>query len=180
MDLKEIESLYLRRQSCREFTHREVPDELVEEICRLALLAPSACNAQPWRLIAVKGEKKKALEKTLQDLGMNPFVSDAPVLIVVAEGKGNLSAKVGSRFKDNDFLHNDLGILTAHLVLAAEAAGLGSCILGWRNEKAICKLLGLSDKVYIPHVVAIGYPPETYEIRPKKRKPLEETFQFLE
>lgn len=179
MNLEELKELYLRRQSCRAFSEKEVPDELVEEICSLALLAPSACNAQPWKLVAVKGERAKEVAKGLQDLGMNKFVSSAPVLIAVVEGKSNLSARAGGRLKDNDFLHNDIGILVAHLVLAAEAAGLGSCILGWRNEKTLRTALELDDKAKIPEVVAIGYPEEGYPVREKKRKPLEDTFSFL-
>lgn len=179
MNLNDIESLFLHRQSCREFTDKDIPDELVEKICKLALLSPSACNSQPWKLIAVKGERKDALAKAMQDLGMNKFASDAPVLIAVIEGKSNLSATVSSRFKDNDFLHNDIGILTAHLILAAEAAGLGTCILGWRNEKNIREVLKLNEKVRIPHVIALGYPPKAYEIRQKKRKDFTETFSFL-
>lgn len=179
MNLEELETLYLTRQSCREFSEKPVDEALVKKVCELALLAPSACNAQPWKLIAVTGEKRAELAKCLQDMGMNKFVSNAPVLVVVTEGKSTLTAKVGSRFKGSDFTTNDLGILTAHLVLAAEAAGLGSCILGWRNEGKICKALGLPKGVKIPHVVALGYAAEGYEVRPKKRKPLEETLTLL-
>lgn len=179
MDLNDIEKLFLHRQSCREFSDRDVPDELVEKICELALLSPSACNAQPWKLIAVKGEKKNMLVKALQEMGMNKFASNAPVLIAFVEGKSNLSATVGSRFTENDFVHNDIGILTAHLILAADAAGLGSCILGWRNEKAIRAALDLGEKARIPHVVAIGYPPEDYPVRPKKRKDTKDVFTFI-
>lgn len=179
MNLHELEELYLHRQSCRSFSDKPVPEELVREICRLALLSPSACNAQPWKLIAVTGEKAKELAKGLQDLGMNKFASDAPVLVAVVEGKSNLTAKVGARFKDNDFTQNDLGILTAHLVLAAEAAGLGSCILGWRNENKLRPVLGLKKDARIPEVIALGYPADDYPTHPKNRKPLEETFTLL-
>lgn len=179
MNLQDIEKLYLQRQSCRDFSEKEVPEELIKEICRVALLAPSAVNAQPWKLIAVTGEKMKEVGKTLQRLGMNKFVSKASALVVVVEGKGTMLTKLGSAFKENEFLKNDLGILTAHLVLAAEAAGVGSCILGWRDENKLRELLGLGKNVSIPEVVALGYPAEGYEVRPKKRKPLNETFQLV-
>ena len=179
MNLNELEQLYLKRQSCREFSEKDVPDELIQKICELALLAPSACNAQPWKLIAVKGEKKDALAKAVQGMGMNKFVSSAPVLIAVLEGKSNLAAKTGGKLGDSDFVHNDIGIMTAHLVLAAEAAGLGTCIIGWRNEKTIRSVLALDEKARIPHVVALGYPPEGYEVRQKKRKPLDETYKLM-
>ena len=117
MELEDIERLYRNRQSCRAFDGREVPADLVKRICAAALLAPSACNAQPWKLVAVLGERRKEVAGCLQGLGMNKFASDAGALVAVCEGKSNLTAK----------LANDLGILTAHLVIAAEAAGVSSC-----------------------------------------------------
>lgn len=87
--------------------------------------------------------------------------------------------KVGELFKENEFVRNDLGILTAHLVLAAEAAGVGSCILGWRNEEKLREILGLGKNTVIPEVVALGYPAEGYPVREKKRKPQDETFALI-
>lgn len=179
MEFSDLEKLYLHRQSCRAFDGREVPAELVEKICKAALLAPSACNAQPWKLIAVLGEKRKEVVRCLQGLGMNKFASDAGALVAVCEGKSNLTAKLGGRMKNTDFTANDLGILTAHLVLAADAAGVSSCILGWRDEEKLRGLFGLKEQVRIPVVIALGYAKADDPIRPKKRKPFEETFTIL-
>lgn len=179
MELEDIEQLYRNRQSCRAFDGREVPADLVKRICAAALLAPSACNAQPWKLVAVLGEKRKEVAGCLQGLGMNKFASDAGALVAVCEGKSNLTAKLGGRMKNTDFTANDLGILTAHLVIAAEAAGVSSCILGWRNEEKLREALGIRDPVRIPVVVALGYAKAGDPVRPKTRKPLEETFLLL-
>ena len=46
--------------------------------------------------------------------------------------------------KQKDYA-NGLGILHAHIVLAAHAEGLGSCILGWFNEPQ-CELLSIPIK----------------------------------
>ena len=179
MELEDIEQLYRNRQSCRAFDGREVPADLVKRICAAALLAPAACNAQPWKLVAVLGEKRKEVAGCLQGLGMNKFASDAGALVAVCEGKSNLTAKLGGRMKNTDFTANDLGILTAHLVIAAEAAGVSSCILGWRNEEKLREALGIRDPVRIPVVVALGYAKAGDPVRPKNRKPLEETFLLL-
>lgn len=179
MELEDIEQLYRNRQSCRAFDGREVPADLVKRICAAALLAPSACNAQPWKLVAVLGERRKEVAGCLQGLGMNKFASDAGALVAVCEGKSNLTAKLGGRMKNTDFTANDLGILTAHLVIAAEAAGVSSCILGWRNEEKLREALGIRDPVRIPVVVALGYAKAGDPVRPKNRKPLEETFLLL-
>ena len=179
MNIQELEKLYLQRQSCREFSDMVVPNEVICEICRVALLAPSAMNAQPWQLIAVTGEKRQDVLAAIQHLGMNKFASKASAIIVVAEGKNGGLMKVGAAFKENEFVRNDLGILTAHLVLAAEAAGLGSCIIGWRNEAKLREALGLGKNVKIPEVVAVGYPAEGYPVREKKRKELGEVFRLI-
>ena len=179
MELEDIEQLYRNRQSCRAFDGREVPADLVKRICAAALLAPSACNAQPWKLVAVLGEKRKEVAGCLQGLGMNKFASDAGALVAVCEGKSNLTAKLGGRMKNTDCTANDLGILTALVVMAAEAAGGSSCILGWRNEEKLREALGIRDPVRIPVVVALGYAKAGDPVRPKNRKPLEETFLLL-
>ena len=179
MGIEEIEALYRNRQSCRAFNGAPVDGELLKKVCSLALLAPSACNAQPWRLFVLTGEKQKEATAALQRLGMNKFASKAGALVVVAEGKSNLTARLGGKLKDSDFTANDLGIITAHLVLAAEAAGLASCILGWRDEKKLCTLLGLPEKTRIPAVVALGYAEAGYPVRPKQRKEERETLTFL-
>ena len=54
-----------------------------------------------------------------------------------------------------------------------------SCILGWRSRKKLCAALGLPEKTEIPVIIALGYAPEGYELRPKKRKSLEETLTVL-
>ena len=179
MDLQQVEQLFLQRQSCREFVDRDVPDEIIEEICRVALLAPSACNCQPWKIVAIKGEKKNSIVKLVQGMGMNKFVEKAPVLIALVEGKGNFLTSFGDKTKHTDFVHNDIGILQAHIVLAAHSAGLGTCILGWRNEKEIGKALGLGKNAKIPVMIALGYAPTDYPIRPKKRKTLNETYTLI-
>ena len=39
-----LEELFVKRQSTREFSDKEIADETLEKICRLAVLAPSAIN----------------------------------------------------------------------------------------------------------------------------------------
>ncbi len=179
MDLKELEEFYLKRQSCREFSDMVVPDEVIAEVCRVALLAPSAMNAQPWQLVAVTGERRADILKNIQRLGMNKFASKASALVVVASDKSGGMMKVGEIFKENEFVCNDLGILTAHLILAAEAAGLGSCIIGWRDEEKLRESLGFKKNVTIPAIVALGYTAEGYPVREKKRKPFSDAFTLL-
>lgn len=169
-----------KRQSTRKYdTEREVEPEKIACIIEAARLAPSACNAQPWHFIVVNEpelKNKVADAASARLLGMNHFTKQAPVHIVVVEEKVNLSSGVGGFIKDKQFALLDLGIAAAHICLAAQSQGLGSCILGWFNESKMKKLLNIPDSKRVILDIVIGYPAE--ETRNKKRKPTDEIVSF--
>ena len=176
----ELEKLYLTRQSTREYdANRKVKDEDLLEICRLAKLAPSAINSQPYNLYAVNGEKAKAFAKNVQVLGSNKWASDCPAFIVIEQGKPPILERLGQKITKNEFVPIDIGILSAFIVLAAENMGIQTCIVGMRDEKAIAQFLGLKDGTKFPLVIAVGYAIEGYPIREKKRKDFEDTVKLI-
>lgn len=168
------------RQSVRAFdTERPVEKEKIERIVQVARLAPSACNAQPWHLIVVDepGLKNKVADATsARTLGMNHFTKQAPVHIVLVEEKVNLTSGVGGWVKRKDYAQMDLGVIAAHIVLAAHAEGLGSCILGWFNEPKMRDLLSIPDNKRVWLDIVIGY--SAQPLRTKKRKPLSEVVSY--
>ena len=177
MDLNEIERLYRRRQSCRAFSGAPVARDLLEKVCSAALLAPSACNAQPWKLIATLGEKAKEVAACTQGMGMNKFAVTAPVHILIVEERGSWVSRLGGRIKDKYFPLMDIGILASYITLAAESEGLGSCMLGWFDEEAVKRLAGIPHRKRLLLDVAVGYPLKAVK-RPKKRKDRSETVSY--
>lgn len=160
------------RQSDRAFDpNRPVEKEKLERILEAARLAPSACNAQPWHMIVVDDPelKNRVADATSERiLGMNHFTKQAPVHIVLVEEKVNLTSGIGGWVKQKDYAQMDLGIAAAHIVLAAQAEGLGSCIVGWFNEPKMRELLSIPDSKRVWLDIVIGY--STQPVRPKKRK----------
>ena len=65
----EFERLLLTRQSCRNYQEKPVDEETLRKIAELAHLAPSACNAQPWKIYAATGAKAKEVAHALQGMG---------------------------------------------------------------------------------------------------------------
>lgn len=177
MTVKELEELFLRRQSCRAFSDRKVTKEQIERICALASLAPSACNLQPWKVYALTGGKLPAAKELLLNAGKAPFVADVPALLVIAEDPREAKAKAPNL---PYYTPGDVGEFTAHLLLAAEASGLSSCLLGWQNRPGFSDLLGIPGELSVPFVVALGYAADGYEIRPKNRRPLSDTLLFAD
>ena len=161
------------RQSCRSYdASREVEQEKLNAILESARLAPSACNAQPYKITVCRGEAAAKVAKAVQGMGMNKFASDAPVLLVLSEQPYNATAALGAKVKKNDYRSIDIGIMTAYLTAEATAQGLSTCILGWLDDAEIRKICDLDAPVRL--VVTLGYAKEDDKLRTKKRKELEE------
>ena len=161
------------RQSCRAYDpERPVEEEKLKAILESARLSPSACNGQPYHFTLCRGEAAKQVAKATQGMGMNKFVSDAPVLLVISEMPYVKSAALGAKIKGNDYRSIDIGIAAAYITAEACAQGLSTCILGWLDDAKIREICGLEGTVRL--VIAIGYAKEGDKLRSKKRKELSE------
>ncbi len=168
------------RQSVRSYNTKTVDKNSIERCLEAARLAPSACNAQPWKFIVVDDpDLKNALADATQDrlIPMNHFTKQAPVHIVVVREKANLTSNIGQVMKNKEYPLMDIGIAVEHLCLQAVEEGLGTCIIGWFNEKKVKKLLGIPTAKRAELIVIIGYP-ATDQIREKKRKSLDEITSY--
>lgn len=170
--------LVASRQSDRAYDeNRPVETEKLERIMEAARLAPSACNAQPWKFVVVTDKELSVkVGKATAGLGMNKFARNAPVHILVVEESANITSLLGGKVKDKHFPLIDVGIATAHIVLAAENEGLGSCILGWFDEKEIKQLVGIPASKRLLLDIVIGYPLK--EKRKKMRKAAEKVISY--
>ena len=161
------------RQSCRAYDpERPVEEEKLNAILETARLSPSACNGQPYHFTLCRGEAAQKVAKATQGMGMNKFVSDAPVLLVISEMPYVKSAALGAKLKANDYRSIDIGIAAAYITAEACAQGLSTCILGWLDDAKIREVCGLDGAVRL--VIAIGYAKEGDKLRSKKRKELSE------
>ncbi len=160
------------RQSDRAYDiTRAVEPEKLERILEAARLAPSACNAQPWKFVVVTDkELSQKVGKATAGLGMNKFAKDAPVHILVVEESANITSLLGGKVKNKHFPLIDLGIAAAHITLAAESEGLGSCILGWFDEKEIKSLTGIPASKRLVLVITIGYSAKAKRQKIRKEK----------
>ena len=160
------------RQSCRRFdAQRQVEREKLEAVLNAARLAPSACNGQPYHMTLCSGTVARRVAMATTGMGMNKFTADAPVMLVIAEAPYVATAAFGAKVKGNDYRSIDIGILSAYVTAEATCQGLGSCILGWLDDKEIRAATGETGTVRL--VIALGYPAAEDSLRPKKRKSIE-------
>ena len=178
--MEEFFDLVNKRQSCRKYLDKPVEKEKLIKCIEAARIAPSACNSQPWHFVIVNNQElSPKVAACLQDKVMNKFTSECPAFIVIVEESGNLTSRTGALIKHQDYRSIDVGIATEHICLAATAQNLGTCILGWFNEKELKKLLNISNLKRIKLVVAIGYPKDD-NIRNKVRKTIDDISTFIE
>jgi nitroreductase len=164
------------RQSTRAYKTLPVENDKITRCIEAARLSPSACNAQPWKFIVVNiPELRNALADATHDLilPLNHFTKQAPVHVVIVREKANFTSAFGQVVKDKEYPLMDIGIAAAHFCLQAVEEGLGTCIVGWFNEKKVRNLLSIPKNKRVELIITVGYPASD-DIRPKKRKPWEE------
>jgi nitroreductase len=176
---KDMLELIKTRQSDRSYNNKSVEKEKIGRIVEAGRMAPSACNAQPWKFIIVDDPgllDQLAVAASAKLLGMNSFVGQAPLQIVVIREKANMSSRIGTTIKNKDYSLIDIGIASENICLQARAEGLGSCMIGWFDEKMVRKILHIPRSKRVELIITIGYPAK--ELRDKKRKATEEISSY--
>ena len=168
------------RFSLRSYVDTPVEREKIARCVEAAGLAPSACNAQPWHfVIADHREELRQLASAAQTPGMpiNSFADQAPVIAALVAEKPNISSQVGGYLKGKPFHLLDGGMAAEHFCLQAAEEGLGSCMLGWFDERRVKHVLGIPRKKGVVLLITAGYP-GTQNVPKKKRKPVDEILSW--
>lgn len=176
MDFK---SLVLNRQSDRSYLDKPVETDKLVRILECARMAPSACNAQPWHIIVADNPeiRAKIADATSERiLGMNHFTKQAPLLLVLIEEEANLTSNFGGWVKKRHYPLMDIGIIAEHICLAAEAEGLGSCMIGWFDEAKVKNICAVPATKRVQLIITLGY--SNARKRTKIRKPIEKIISY--
>lgn len=169
-----------KRYSVRNYKSTPVEREKIDRCVEAARLAPSACNSQPWKFIIVDDSQlrselaKAAFEGILK---FNHFAFKAPVLVLIVSQRQKASAKFGSIVKKKNFTLMDIGIAAEHFCLQAAEEGLGTCMLGWFNEKKVKKTLSIPRSKRVELIISAGFSANK-NIPRKKRKTIEEILSY--
>ena len=173
--------LIKHRKSIRDFLDRPVEREYITMCLEAARAAPSACNSQPWRFVVVD---EPSLKQKLCDVAfrgiysINSFCKTAPVIVVVISEKSKFIARVGEMFRGTKYYLIDIGIACEHFVLQAEDLGLGTCWIGWFNEKKVKSVLNIPQHKKIDVLIALGYY-DKEKLKPgHDREPLDKIASF--
>jgi nitroreductase len=180
MNSEELQKLFKQRQSVRAYSDKPVEKEKLMRCVEAARIAPSASNAQPWKFIIIDDPKlKDEVAELAADpiTSINRFAVQAPVMVAVVRERANFMSVVGQTLKNKEFPLIDIGISTIQFCLQATAEGLGTCIMGWFQEKKIIRLLHIPRNKRLELLITLGYAAKD-EIRRKVRKETDEIISF--
>jgi len=151
------------RRSIRRYKETPVPENLLKEVLNAARLAPSADNAQPWRIIVVMDEQLK-LKLAAASYGQK-FIAQAPLVLVVCGIPDEAFPTMGGYMSAHIV---DVAIAVDHMTLAAHAVGLGTCWIGWFKEDKVREVLGIPEDVRVIALTPLGHPDESPALTPRK------------
>ena len=169
------------RRSIRRYVDKPVARDRILLCLEAARLAPSTCNSQPWKFVVIDDEQLRNRLCNAAFSGIYSvfaFAKKAPVIVAVVSEKSKFLAKVGSQLRGTNFYLIDIGIAAEHFVLQAEELGLGTCWLGWFNEKAVKSILNVPKDRRIDILIAVGYYDMEEISKPHKREPMENIAAF--
>lgn len=152
-------SLIFKRKSVRKFKDEKVSEEVITNLLKAGMQAPSPCNSQPWEFIVVsKKEDKLAISQMHQFA--KPAANASHLIITV----GNLNEAKVIRM-----IEQDLGACNENILLQATHEGLGAVWLGFHPiEDRTLKLkeyLNIPDHCIPFSVICVGYPAHESEIK---------------
>jgi len=148
-----LEAIHGRR-SIRKYENKPVAEEMIEQLLRAAMTAPSARNAQPWQFVVLD---RRELLQTGAKINPNAHMAaTAPLAILVC---GDLSLE-----KSAGYWPQDCAAAVQNMLLAAHALGLGAVWTGiYPRENRVEGFQELFDlpKNVVPHsMIVIGHPAE--------------------
>lgn len=192
------------RRSVRRF-HREPPQPTeIRTLLNAARWAPSNHNRQAWRFIVVQDSSvisricstvEKRLEALLSATGHvlgdygrqvrenSTLFVNAPVVIIVLHRKPTAVSQAFLKgVERREMVSGELissAMAVQNMLLAAQAIGLGTCVLTGPLVAAdeIERLLEIPPAHELTCLVAVGYPDETPA--PPPRKTIEQIAEFI-
>jgi FMN reductase [NAD(P)H] len=158
----------LDRRVTRRYRAEPVPEPLLRTLLAAAQSAPSKSDLQQYSIVVVQDPVRIA---TVADwIGTMPWIKEAPVLLIfcgdLRRGRRLCDLRGLEHANDNvdTFLNAtaDAALAMAHMILAAEAADLGTCPVSYvRNHvERLAPLLRLPRGVFPVAGLTLGWPAE--------------------
>ena len=141
------------RYSVRSFRPDPVPEELIEKVLEAAYVAPTACNKQAFRVLAVTSPEGMARFRRCTACHFG-----APMGFIICADRG---AQWVRPFDGEGSGVVDASIVTTHMMLEAASLGLGSTWVMYFEPEAVYTEFALPDRLEPVALLPMGYPSQS-------------------
>ncbi len=153
-----------QRRSVRRYTGEKVSDDVVREILKIALLAPSSWGRHPVEFVVIRDRATIEAVARCKRMGAGPLPTADVAIVVMAD------------MADCELWIEDAAVASTYILLAAEQFGVGACWIHMRNrqgqrksaDEEIRQILGVPDRFSVLNVVALGQKGEKKSPRTEK------------
>lgn len=143
------------RRSVRQYEERPIAEEIINQLLRAAMQAPSARNEQPWHFIVITD---KALLAEIPRIHPHAAMAPHAAAAILVCGDPELTPVPG-------YLIQDCCLAAHTILLAAHELGLGAVWTGIypREERmqAMRTLFKIPTRIMPLALIPLGYPAET-------------------
>ena len=120
----------MSRKSVRSYNGDTIPADVMENLLRAAMAAPSGCDRRPWQIVVLT-DKSQYATVFEGNFNMQKFMESGAVVILCADTTFCAPTREDpdgpAVVQVNNLWRDDMGAATENLLLAAEAYGLGAC-----------------------------------------------------
>ena len=159
----------VKRRSIRAYQPKAIEPEKLQRVMEAGRLAPTASNAQQWKIIIVEDE---VMRHQLVDAASphQAWLKQAPVILAACALRPDDVMRCG-----HPPSLIDLSIVLDHISLQAVREGLGTCWIGSFYQDKAKKVLKIPENIQIVELMSLGYP--VYIPSPPSRKPLDQFYK---
>jgi len=152
----EVYDAIISRRSIRRFKQKPIEPDLLKKLVNAGRLAPSAANFQPLEYFIVND--KDLCAQIFDTIGWAGYIK--PKWTPIESERSVAYIILLSKDVEKNWTIRDASLASENIVLAAEAEGIGSCILLNVDKDKIKEILELPDDLFVDSVIALGYKSE--------------------
>lgn len=152
-------SLARKRYSVRQFTEEPVRQADLDRILQAGIVAPTACNLQPWHVYVIQSPEAVA---KLADCTRCHFGCKTALLVCQDQEASWQRGYDGKRSGEID-----AAIVTTHMMLEAEAIGVGATWVMHFRPAAVRECYQLPEREEPVALLVLGYPAKEAQPNPR-------------
>ncbi|HMA58808.1 MAG TPA: nitroreductase family protein [Halanaerobiales bacterium] len=137
--------LLLERRSYREYSEKEIPEEVINKVIDISRYAPTSMNSQSYYFKFIRDEELICDLASIRKTASEP-IKKAPMAVAICSDN-----------EQSNRYQQDADIAAYHFMLAARLYNLGTCWIADMDRESIKRKLDIPVDHYIATITPLGY-----------------------